>query len=457
MTWLAPHRSYREERGAVLVLMALLLVVVFGCAALAIDLGNVAQTHQGAQDAADAAAISGAEQLSSWPTVSEGQIVSSVESYVHENLANVPQGNPAVWTSCPPGSIPPGFTAPSDASGNAQNCIAFNAATSPRIISVAIPPQLVSYSLGKAVGVSGVNLSATATASIGAGGTAPCALCSLGQASLQNGTINVSGNSVYVDGTLSCNPQGSITVTGAGAGIEVDAGGVTCGKGTFSPSPNWNAPFINDPLGGLPDAPSFAGLTAQPDCSGGTASPGIYNNIGSCTLNPGLYVIAGGVFGGNGNTSIAGSGVTVYFTCGTAAAPRPCASGGQQGGSINAGGRASINLSACQLSACPGGAVQNLVLWFDRNDTSQLDFHGNGQLSIVGTVYAKSATLSIKGTPAGVAGRCGTSSNFCSEIVVNSFTFSGQGTLSVSFSQNQNVLTTRPAALCTLAAADPNC
>ena len=68
----------------ILVLFAAMFAALCGFAALAVDLGNVAQTHQNAQDAADSAAVSGAQLLSD-STETLPKIVTAVEEYVQAN------------------------------------------------------------------------------------------------------------------------------------------------------------------------------------------------------------------------------------------------------------------------------------------------------------------------------------------------------------------------------------
>ena len=55
------YRNQREgQRGALLVLFALLLPVFFACAGLAVDLGNMYSYKSNLQNAVDAAALAGA-------------------------------------------------------------------------------------------------------------------------------------------------------------------------------------------------------------------------------------------------------------------------------------------------------------------------------------------------------------------------------------------------------------
>ena len=56
-------RPHQNRRGAMAVLLAVMLIVLFAFLAFAVDLGNVYVTRSQLQNAADAAALAGAQQL----------------------------------------------------------------------------------------------------------------------------------------------------------------------------------------------------------------------------------------------------------------------------------------------------------------------------------------------------------------------------------------------------------
>ena len=157
----------RDEHGAFLVLWVLAAVVILLFAALAIDLGNIAQSKQHAQDAADNAAVSAVADLASIQTgaaapAQEAEAVADAEAYVTSNYSSITSG----W-NCP-NALPPqvtpfpsatciGFFNPADSSQNL---------TDPTGIAVAIPTQNVSYTFGKAGGLRSQGVSAVATASL---------------------------------------------------------------------------------------------------------------------------------------------------------------------------------------------------------------------------------------------------------------------------------------------------
>src|ERR1700683_49690 len=57
-------RLRRDENGAVIVLVAIMIVALIGLAALAVDVGNLAYTQRRLQATADMAALAGALELS---------------------------------------------------------------------------------------------------------------------------------------------------------------------------------------------------------------------------------------------------------------------------------------------------------------------------------------------------------------------------------------------------------
>lgn len=73
-------RALRGDRGAVLPFVALLLVVILGMAAFAIDLSVGYQNERRAQTAADAAALAGVQDLPTDPTAAQADAQASVNT-----------------------------------------------------------------------------------------------------------------------------------------------------------------------------------------------------------------------------------------------------------------------------------------------------------------------------------------------------------------------------------------
>jgi Flp pilus assembly protein TadG len=430
-----------DERGVVLVLVALLMVLLCVCAALVIDVGNVGQERRQAQNAADAAALAGATDIQHGDTT-YSSVVSVIKNYVASNYGTVS------WSGCAdsaPLAIQP------DA-GTA--CISWDAnppATTQ--VRVVMPTRQVATTFGQVIGLASFSVSANAVATVGHSNVnvpAPCALCTLAGSNIQNGSIAVSGGPAAIDGDLTCNTHGGITTSGTPQPpINVENNVNGCQPANMNPAPTTNARYQSDPLSFLPNNPDYSNLSAAnpQDCTSGNASPGVFRNIGgNCHLAPGLYVVTRLFGGSGGGVNLYGHGVTIFFACATSGIPTACNAGGEVGGTVSIDGGAAADIQACTALPCagttPGGqpapATQGMVLWFDRNNTATMTIGGVGAIGFIGTVYGTSLNLSVNGTPHGVAGGCA-AGGLCSEVVVNNVSFSGQPTLNVTYNQSQNV------------------
>jgi hypothetical protein len=444
-----------EESGVIAVLSAIGASALLACVALAMNLGNIAQTHQHAQSAVDAAALTGADLLGQG--ASPSSVVPVVEENVAENFhsADLAVGSPA-WDTCAP--PPSGFSAPS---GMAEDCVTFGSADAVR---VQLPPHLLAETFAGVTGVASAPIRADGAA-VAPPGVAPCAICVIGQ----NGT------------TLQANGNAELVVNDAqgDAGIAVDSGsdpavslvgnvfvqapsvGVvgsisTSGNVGFSVPPETGiAPFA-DPLAYL-RPPDPAGLADQGSISlsGNNTvqlSPGIYGSIrlsgnSEVTLAPGLYILTGG-FEASGNTEVQGAGVTLYFTCGSAADPTACQPG-QASGGLAFTGNGLLDLSPPTAATCEAipdtCPYVGLTVFMDRNDPSGITLTGNG-LGVSGTLYAASGSLVLSGNGESLG----------SMIDVADLTVSGNGSVTVDYNASDNVALPRLGYLCAPSASGPS-
>lgn len=165
--------SSESEGGAIIVIFAAALVMIMVSVGFAVDLGNFTQRHQQTQDAADAAALSGAQQLGQGSSTSV--VASSVENYVDMNDGYAPAPGSNVWDSCLASTIPSGFFPPA---GSGEDCVTFgnignsdflnNGSTvlTANVVHVVIPPEIVDYTFGRAAGLSSVHISSAASAAV---------------------------------------------------------------------------------------------------------------------------------------------------------------------------------------------------------------------------------------------------------------------------------------------------
>jgi hypothetical protein len=251
----------------------------------------------------------------------------------------------------------------------------------------------------------------------------PCALCVLGDGPVErqlyhhaNGDLNVRGGDISLNSTATLAGGRGAVERSAGGQINFDAGRAfhvpgnaptatgTC-TGCVPGTPTY-APTIKDPLAGLPQPPNCPppGCPTGPAVTGplsGTADPGVYTTIGGgapLTLNPGTYIITGGMTVGSG---ITGTGVTLIFVC--ANYPTPCTPGGQTGATLVGG---DLDL---KISAPTGGQPYNgMAIMFDRNNCGPsctatvggpyaINLATNGGMLFTGTVYAPMASINLSG------------------------------------------------------------
>lgn len=414
----------RNDRGAIAVLVAVFTsTVLFALAALVVDLGLARDTRRAAQIAADASALAAGNALYPDNTGAPHHLdaVAAAETYAAKNLG-VPLAD---WVSCTDsgrlGYVPTGSTP----------CVSFNSATKPTQVRVRIPVRDIRTGFARAFGVQHIALSASARASVTPGGALSCALCVLGTSTahdIGNLQVSVTGGNVHVNGP-------SLTVGSTGL-LRTDQfttlEGYAIGSSTsYSPAPIAYDGRLTDPLAALTVPPDTSGLAVKTDpCTGGPGIYGARNFTGgsTCTLTPGLYVIAGGPstsWSLAGNSTVTGTGATLFFTCGTTTSPRPCNSG-EAGAYLNAGGGGSLG-----IAAPTSGPLRGVAVLYSRNNISELDLSGSGSGGFTGTVYARSGTLYFNG------GSGGTSYN--SAIVVADLRASGSSPLlSISYTVAQN-------------------
>lgn len=119
---MAPVRN--AERGAILPIMALLLVALLTMAAIAVDLGAARETRRRNQGAVDAAAVSAAQDL---PTPKKA--LQTAVSLAAENLGISPSQAKSALNSCSGSAADPlalAITATTTTAGANENCVSFD-------------------------------------------------------------------------------------------------------------------------------------------------------------------------------------------------------------------------------------------------------------------------------------------------------------------------------------------
>jgi Flp pilus assembly protein TadG len=400
----------RDQSGVVAVVAAVLFVALISLGALVVDLGHAREVRRSAQNAADASALAAANQLYLNSNVLSPHIpeaVAAAKAYALQNFGV----SDAAWASCTDSgklAYVPAASTP---------CISFDEQVKPTTVRVRIPTVQVDTALAGVFGVKKVNVAARAKAMLKVDNKSSCALCILGTGThdLQNGDATAGGGDIAFNGSVSVGSNGLVATDGR---ILVQ-GTATGPLSNYTPDPLTGQAPATDPLSFLTLPPDMSSLTVKTDPC--TQGPGKYGSVDlrskTCTLLPGLYVVAGTSatwdLSGNATTQLLGSGVTVYLTCGTPTTPVVC-SANQQGATFDATGNAILG-----FTAPTSGPLQGLALVMDRNNSSTLRLSGNGASGLKGTIYMPSGILQMNGNGC---------STIDSLIVVNDLTMNGNPT-----------------------------
>ena len=411
-----PRRD-RDEEGAIAILFAILSVTLLLVAGMVVDLGLARDVRGRSQISSDAAALAAANATypnGGVPNITSG--VAAAKAYAAQNFD--------VAATDWPGCVDAGHLAYLPDAGD--ECVSFDSQTNPTRVRVRMPVRTVTTTLGVLAGVESIPITTAAGAELTKLGKHPCGFCVLGSGlhNFQNGDVTLSGADIYVNGSADVGSNGLIATDGK-IYVQNDASGPLA---SYEPDPITHVPAITDPLAQLTLPPDFSALQNHTDPC--TQGPGIYTgqnlNNKVCNLTPGLYVIRAGTWDGSGNQSgrLAGTGVTLYFTCSSGTDPTPCA--GAAGADLDASGNYSV-----AIQAPTSGPLAGLAIVYDRGNTSMLRMTGNGSGGFTGTIYAKSSTLQINGN--------GCNSTYNSLIVTNNVDMNGNPTcIKATYDVSQN-------------------
>ncbi len=429
----------RGQRGQVVPIVALFLVVLTGFVAIVVDAGAGYTASRHGRDVADASALAAAYSI--WATLEANPAATSLTAATAAAAAaaernscdgdgDVEGSEETTFGSCV-AAIPVYLASDNVTVSASAQTVAYVKV----VVTDASPNGFAALSAGGHSTTESVTSEAAVTSSTvrGNGNDLTCQLCVLGSVSFNNATLDITATAgnIVIDGNLtSCCSGPALT---ASSPHTIDVQGSTAGypgqycANTVAPWPPAGActPQAVIKTGAFVDPgispPITAGLTTKAAWSGaGTINPGIYPSITSggggttLTLTAGVYVItgaAGMVIAGG--TIAATTGVTLYFAC--ASFPTPCTAGGQLG----AGFSLSSAGSALNLTAPVGYVANNLAVYFDPNNTATFsagtqNFAGN----ISGAMYMPAGTIAVGSKGAAILG---------SPIVVQTITMTGAG------------------------------
>lgn len=414
----------RGERGAVALTAALLMIPMLVIAAFGIDFGNAFTQRQAFAAGADSAALAIAGQKKDLVTANPS---------LYPNCAAIVAGDPGFTQAEATALAAVNANAPFGHTLAAADVDATLSCAGSSLVTDVTVRASVKTSLGLMVGVTNIGANRAAQAVVDLGGRSKCGLCVIGSGThdLQNGDITVNNAGVSVNGQIDSNPQGTIEISTTGSDV-ISLQGTKPSKGTYVPEPLVGQSPIADPLSGLllPPASMSTLMVKSNPC---TQGPGIYLNgitaSNPCTLSTGLYVFAD-TFDLKNHT-VTATGVTMYFACKTTSTPvqvRPCASGGEDGGSLQQAGNGEF-----KFSAPSSGDTAGLALVADRKNTSTFSYRGTSNQTSTGSIYLKSGTLDFRGTSG--------TTKLDSLVVTGSISFSGQAPVVINYTESVNVPT----------------
>lgn len=400
---LARFRSKLSNQGGqTIALVALAAMVLIAFTGLVVDGGEVTTEHRDAQNAVDAAALAAAIQIANNHTEANATSVGTLVA-----------GMNGISTS----DLHLAYYDSSGAATTGANQVATVTATIQHLFGTIFLPI---------IGIDSATVGATATATVAHG--AACVLCVMSPSAsgalnvTDNGGVTVTGGSIAVNSSsATALTLGSNGVMTDGSGIDV-VGGYQGGAGAvFNPSPTTGSTAVEDPFASVP-VPS---VSNHPSCCTSPLNPGVYSTIsilnnGTLTLNPGVYVVTGGITMSN-NSSLIGHGVMIYMAC--SSYPTPCTSG-QAGASFTAQNNVTLDLSAPS-----SGTYQGMVVFSDRNNTSPIAFGNNGEARFLGSVYALSAQVQLSNNSGGTLNN---------RIVASTVSISNNGGFEINFDQSTN-------------------
>jgi hypothetical protein len=433
--WIGPRPG---ESGQTTVVAAVFMALFLcGFVGLAIDCENLFHAKRVAQSAADAAAIAAAEESTNGNTAEQNaaNAISKLNG-MDTTLATHPA---TVTISSPP------------TSGS------YSGSTAGSYIQVVVSQPITTYFMGVLNHRTTQSVSARAVAA--AGQSSPTCVCLEGQSGMDlnlsnNAKMNTSGCGTTVDSNSSNAVQivGSAALSGISIGTVstgwypsgVNNGGsiaggtkVVTGISTQCSPPLPTIPTYNaaqctaDPLTHFGNGGSTYSVgpgSTYSTTQGASSNLVCYNsltvgtNADKVTLNPGIYVINGGSLhfeSGSGNASNQGGNGVFFYLVGTA--------------SLTIDNGANVN-----LTAPTSGTYANDLVYQDAADTQALSIQGGSNTSFNGAIYASASNVTL-GNGSGTA--------IDADIVAQTLTMNGGGTLSSSATSNFGTLNISVAKL----------
>ncbi len=231
-----------------------------------------------------------------------------------------------------------------------------------------------------------------------------------------NNAVNITGGGVMSDACLDANGSVNVNVYGGGINYITD----------YTPSGN-NLDINPEPDQQTTPIPDWALLFREPICSnlptayfetdGTPNNPGIYNGPitingnDEVIMNPGLYCFNGNVTVNGG--SVFGEHVTIYMVS----------------GDLTVSGNSETHISAPNYVESDNDGVTGMLIYVGEDNAGEVDLAGNGTSQFSGTIYAShtDSRVELGGTSDAV---------FNTQVIAGTVFIHGDATLDVTFNAN---------------------
>lgn len=358
------RRLKSEEDGAVTIIVALLLVILFGFMGLAVDVSYAFYIKTKMQGAADAAALGAASSLMRGGSANTALGVAT--SLATSNGFTTGISQTTVTPAIPPGANPNG-SSPSYANNTSYARVRIT--------------QNTPLFFAPVMGISKTwPISANAVA--GVKNSPDCLVTVAGFNINGNNTASLNNCSAAIGGNLKATNAAKIAVIGTGSIDMYSNGSINCPSCSPTPTPK-SGPLPSSPTVTIPPG---LGTVSDSTCASGTCSPGIYNtkltlkNGASYTFTSGFYVFNGGISTNSAIVTSSPGGVTLYV-----GANQP----------IDLSG--SLTLSAQTPSGCNAGS--GVLIHQATSSISSLSLAGSkDSLNFTGIVNLPYTDITISGT-----------------------------------------------------------
>ncbi|HQL38261.1 MAG TPA: Tad domain-containing protein [Anaerolineaceae bacterium] len=418
----------KQQKGQIIVIFAVALVVLLGFTALAIDGGMVYSDRRFSQSAADAASLAGggagATTLEDEGitygnfTCTKAGVVSAREDAVDAALARAATNNilgldddvtdlHGVTTECvnDKSHFDKHIDIITDVTSETATSFAHLFNGNPLVSQVEgvvrIRPR-TEFAYGYAI----VSTNKTA-----------CHTNDGGVDFTGGGDVHIVGGGIFSNTCLEkSNASGSIVVEGGDIGY-YDGGPKKPEK--FDPAPQDYDAQMPDFQVPVPVCPGGEHLTQK---GGGEIGPGNYDSItmqnGALTMLPGLYCMYGAfkITGGD----LTASGVTIYIVEET----------GNK--TFELGGNGAINISAPSDGNEVNGAIPNVLIYLKDGEDGTVKLTGNSDSFFLGMIYAPDGDIEVSGTN-------GTHPTFHTQLIGEYVDVGGTATIDINYTSARNL------------------